>query len=559
MRRFGKFFCLLVFILGAGAVQAAVVAGIDRQNVALGDTLRLTITATEDEEISDADLRPLLVDFEILQRSTSSNTSIVNGQRTHSKQILLDITPRRQGALEIPPLRVGSSRSSSLSVNVGPPASDPSSEDTVLFEAEVDRDSVYVQGQVILTLRIQRAINLDNLGISELTLDDAFVKQLEQKSFQRNVDGRPWLVHEIRYAIFPAYSGKLEIPEQTFSARESGTRRGFFDLNRGGKLLRRKTQALTIEVLPRPAAFDGDPWLPGRLVSIEDSWSTPPEQLRAGESTTRTVTIRGMGLQGAQLPPVVFEAGEGLKYYPDQAVINDTEIDSGLLGSRQDSAALVPTRAGTWVIPEIRIPWWDTESERVRFAEIPERTITVSAADIGSTSTPPPVAAGENFQQDVTISHEDSGRSANVTLWQVIAALSSAGWVVTLLMLWRGRGRQLPSQPGSRSAQDQGEARAFKQLTAACAAGTAEHARQALINWAAVVFPQAGIVSLDQVGRVFNDEPLHQELARLNRSLFSEPPMPWDGTELNRIVKQLRSTQAGGTSADDSRLQLYPA
>ena len=174
MRNIGKLLCYFLFAGIIQTAQAAVQAEIDRQNVTLGDTLRLTITATEDEEISDTDLRPLLVDFEILQRSTSSSTSIVNGRRTHSKRILLDITPRRQGALEIPPLRVGKGRSNSLSVNVGPPASVGTATDTVLFEAEVDRTSVYVQGQVILTLRIQQAINLDNRCVSELKLEGMF-------------------------------------------------------------------------------------------------------------------------------------------------------------------------------------------------------------------------------------------------------------------------------------------------------------------------------------------------------------------------------------------------
>ena len=54
-------------------------------------------------------------------------------------------------------------------------------DEPVLFEAEVDRDSVYVQGQVILTLRLQQAINLDGRSISELELDNAFVKPLEQQ------------------------------------------------------------------------------------------------------------------------------------------------------------------------------------------------------------------------------------------------------------------------------------------------------------------------------------------------------------------------------------------
>ena len=553
----GKLFCTLLMTLVAFASRAEVTASIDRQNVALGDTLRLTITATEDEEISDADLRPLLVDFEILQRSTSSSTSIVNGRRTHSKQILLDITPRRQGALEIPSLRVGRASSNSLSLNVGPPATAISAEDTVLFEAEVDRDSVYVQGQVILTLRIQRAINLDNLGISELTLEDAFVKQLEQKSFQRNIDGRPWLVHEIRYAIFPAYSGKLVIPPQTFSARESTPRRSFFDLNSGGKVIRRNSRPLTIDVLPRPAAFSGATWLPARLVSIEENWSTPPEQLRAGESTTRTITVRGVGLQGAQLPPVTFAPVDGLKYYPDQPVITDTEIDSGLLGSRQDSAALVPTVAGTWVIPEIRIPWWDVESKRVRFAEIPKRTIEVRAADLATVSSPLPTPLANTGGEAIAIETAAVGSRSDDVVWQLIAALTSAGWLLTLLVLWRGRGKKDTIE--RRVGADQNESRAFKQLVAACAANDADHARGAVIAWSAALFPQAVILSLDQAGGAFCDQAMNEELAHLNRCLFSEPAIHWDGTELGRIVRRLRSEHADLKADDQAPLELYPA
>ncbi len=74
---------------------------------------------------------------------------------------------------------------------------------TVVFEAEVDQHNVYVQGQIILTLRVQQAVNLEGRSISELKLDNAFVKPLEQHSFQRTIDGRQWLVDELRYAIFP--------------------------------------------------------------------------------------------------------------------------------------------------------------------------------------------------------------------------------------------------------------------------------------------------------------------------------------------------------------------
>ncbi len=98
---------VLMMALGGTVAQAAVTAKLDRDRVSLGDTLRLTITATEDEELDDADLRALLDDFEILQRSTSSNTSIVNGRMSRTRQVIIDLTPTRQGKLQIPSMHFG--------------------------------------------------------------------------------------------------------------------------------------------------------------------------------------------------------------------------------------------------------------------------------------------------------------------------------------------------------------------------------------------------------------------------------------------------------------------
>ena len=95
--------CLIVLSVASMTARAEITATVDRDRVALGDTLRLTISANEDnEDVSSIDLRPLQADFEILQRSTSSSTSIVNGRRSHTRQVLLDITPRREGELKIP-------------------------------------------------------------------------------------------------------------------------------------------------------------------------------------------------------------------------------------------------------------------------------------------------------------------------------------------------------------------------------------------------------------------------------------------------------------------------
>ncbi|HDY83177.1 MAG: hypothetical protein DRQ65_04055 [Gammaproteobacteria bacterium] len=548
--------CTLALILGSSASYAAVNASLDRDRVAMGDTLRLTITVTGNEELNSTDLRPLLADFEILQRATNSNTSITNGRRSHTKQLLIDIMPRREGTLKIPPMRVGQSATKLLLVSVSPAPDSIGGGQTVLFEAEVDSDTVYVQGQVILTLRVQQAVNLDGRSITELQMDNAFVKPLEQHSFQRTIDGRPWLVHEVRYAIFPEHSGTLEIPSQTFSAREGQARRGFFDLNGGGRQLRRTTEPLTIEVLPRPDTFPAGTWLPARNLTLEESWSTAPEQLRAGESATRTIRILGEGLQGAQLPPVMFPATEGIKYYPDQPVINDVEMATGLLGSRQDSTAVVPTRAGTWTIPRIRIPWWDIESGAVRYAVLPGREITVAAADPATSTTL--VAAPEiEIDTGTTIVPPEASASGDSRQWQILSAVSSMGWILTLAYLLWSRRKLKPIQAARLG--NPAEKTTFKQLLAACTSGSALRARGAVIDWAAALLPEATVVSLSQVAAAFADRELTSALAALDTSLYGSTSSNWDGTALGEAARRLRRQHHNTAGQNAQTLQLYGA
>lgn len=146
----------LLLWLWSAAAQAALEVAVDREQVALGDTLRLVITATGDEDLDGLDLRTLLADFEILQRSMSSSTSIINGQTTRTRQLSLDLTPRREGTLEIPAFRARAESTSPIRIAVGPPPTLDDADQEVLFTAEVDRSEVYVQGQLLLTLRIQQ-------------------------------------------------------------------------------------------------------------------------------------------------------------------------------------------------------------------------------------------------------------------------------------------------------------------------------------------------------------------------------------------------------------------
>jgi hypothetical protein len=273
-----------------------------------------------------------------------------------------------------------------------------------------------------------------------------------------------------------------------------------------------------------------------------------------GESATRRITINGEGLQGAQLPPVLFPATQGLKYYPDQPAISDSELASGLVGTRQDSAALVPTRAGSWDIAEIRIPWWDTEQDKIRYAVLPARKVIVAPSLDASVplNLPAPTAAPNFDTTPITV----AARGESTGLWRTIAGLTTAGWILTLLFF--ALRKKSPRLDDTVAAENPSESTAFKQLLAACATGNALQARKRFIAWTAALFPGRNIHSLDQVETSFADAQLTVELNKINERLYSEQGVPWVGQELALLAKRLRKEHSPGNSGVEPELQLYP-
>lgn len=323
----------------------------------------------------------------------------------------------------------------------------------------------------------------------------------------------------------------------------------------GGRALNRKTKTLTLKVLSRPDTYPTSTWLPAQKLEIQESWSTPPDQLRTGESATRTITTLGEGLQGAQLPPTLFPATEGLKYYPDQPVIGESESSSGLTGSRKDSAALIPTREGSWTIPEVRIPWWDTKAEKVRYAVLPERQIKVTTGtDFQLDSSPIAIVGAADIPSPAAVVAPvivDDGA------WKIAAALSTLGWLLTLLYLIFSRKR--PSAPQAEKTENLSEKKAFKQLIAACSADNAVFARRGLIDWADALSPEQGIHSLEEVAGYFHDSELRGNLVKLNNQLYSETGTNWDSGELSNIVQRLRKHQRATANQSSETLALYPS
>ena len=346
--------CCVAMLLWTNLSWAELSATADRRTIAMGETLRLTLLGDAGEQPAEIDLTPLNRDWEILSRSSATNARFINGQNQVTRTLEMELAPLRQGTLTIPSLTAGGRSTTPLAIRVNPEPVVAPGDELVLFDASVDERSVYVQSEVILTVTLQQAINLDGGEISNFDIPDAVVENLERRSFQRRVGNRTWLVTELRYAVYPQKSGALSIPAIGFTAREVQPGRSLLGA-RLGRRLRMASTPLEIDVKSVPTSFPGEVWLPARALTLEENWSIDPASLNVGDSTTRTLTLTARGLQGSQLPPLSSVQGAvnipELRFYPDQESIDQSELAEGLQGRRVQSEALVARSGGTWTLP----------------------------------------------------------------------------------------------------------------------------------------------------------------------------------------------------------------
>lgn len=542
--RYGLMLLLSLSLPALGELSASV----DRREIALGETLRLTLMGNAGEQPAEIDLTPLNRDWEILSRSSATNASFINGSNQITRTLEMELAPLREGTLSIPVLTSGGRRTTPIAIRVNPEPVIAPGDALVLFEASVDQPAVYVQAELILTVTLQQAINLDGGEISAFDIPDAVVEPLERRSFQRRLGNRTWLVTELRYAVYPQKSGSLKVPAIGFTAREVQPGRSLLGA-RLGRRLRIASEPIDIEVKPVPDGFPGEVWLPARGLTLEESWSVEPDGLAVGDSTTRTLTLVADGLQGSQLPPLNSLQGAPdipeLRFYPDQEAIDQTEILRGLRGSRVQSEALVARASGSWSLPEIRIPWWNTETNTLSYATLPARSVAVRSA-----------APAAILPDATLLSPGSEPASMPAWLWSV----AGSGWLVAAMFLWlflKARAKaQTPSSDRPAGPSEPSVRQAMVHIRRALEQQDPGALRQAVLQWG-VGHHGKRFSSLAELAEE-SSEQLATVLKDLDRALYSADS---ESTASEKLMSALRDEPAPehARSLRNTPLTLYPS
>ena len=508
---------LLVIAMVCSTAVAEIRSDVDRRTISMGESLRLTVTGDASERLDQLDLAALQFDWEILSTSSSTNTSFINGARSTTRTLTLDLLPVRDGILSIPSLSTGGNRTTPIAITVNPQVVSAGGDDSVRFDIDIDKRDVYIQEQLILTVTIEQAINLDGAEVTQLAIDGAIVEELTRRNFQRQINGRLWRVTQLRYAIYPQQRGMLEVPSLSLTAREVLPGRSLLGA-RLGKRFKLSKDAIQVNVKPVPENFPGDVWLPAVSLELRQSWSKPPESMEVGDSTTRTLTLAAEGLLSSQLPSITsmsdHSKSAGIRVYPDQESSDQIERTDGFLGQRTRSEALVASGGGSWTLPEVSVPWWNTETDTLQFATLPSTTISVGTPVIETPSA-----------LDMT---QVAAKPSSPPYW--LTALAASGWLLATVLswiVWRSRQR-VNTEPSNPQPEDR-----LRPLLTALKASTAQRdaalTRDLLMRWATVHFGET--VRTFQQLRSLCSDALAQETYILERTLYASGDEQWTGAK----------------------------
>ncbi len=565
------FVCFCVISLSATAAKIKV--DVDRNPVEVDESFAINFTANEAVD-GQPDFRPIEKDFKIINRNQSSSIQIINGRMSRQTQWSLFLMPKRSGKLTIPSIAFGDDKSSPLqiTVNSAKPQSSDKSSGILFLENEVDKKAVYVQAQIVYTVRIYQAVNLLNASLSELSLNDsdAIVEKIgEDKTYNKSINGRRFKVFEKRYIIFPQKSGKLTINPAELEAQYVDDRRALRT-----KIL--QSDPITIEVKQKPMVqtVQNSAWLPAKQIQIKEEWPQEPPIFKVGEPVTRTITLVANGLSSAQLPEIKMGEVKDMKQYLDQPVKEDKKMDDGVIGMRQEKIALIPTKTGSYHIPGIEIPWWNTDKDRLEYLRIPAREITVNAAtqtarsDVGTTTVQePPLEVSVNEDPASKITKSDQPLSSETGLqpggvagfWMWVSLIAIAGWLITALAWMLAGKRSTITVNRNQKALPLlklDEKHFAKALKVACEQSNAQEAKNALLNWGKCLWPEQLPGNLNELSRITGGA-LGAQLLMLNTHLYSNKNTHWDSTNLWQAFSGFKKQSDKTKDTHGELLPLY--
>ena len=421
--------CLLLQFGAVQPAQAATRAELDRDRVALGESVTLTIET--DQMTAMPDFSPLSNDFHLSGQRSSRQMGLSSGRLSASTSHEVTLSPKRAGLLTVPSLRVGRERTVALPLTVSAAAAPAARGNASAFlETELDDPDPYVQQSVGVIVRLYYSVPLASGQLDLDTPEGASLQRIgEDVQSNREINGRRYNVVERRFLMIPERSGPLTLPGPRFVGRGVG---GWMDDFLGGdsRELSARGTPRQLQVRPQPASAP-QPWLPLRNLRLR--YVEAPRQARAGEAVSVVVEAVAEGATQAQMPELPVPSLSGAQVFPEPVQHEESFVDGSPRVKLTQRFSVVPGAAGTLQVPGPVLAWWDVRAGKARVSELPGLTMQVQPGS-GSFAAPAAPVAGpagsgqaSEVETGLTVDQPSASR-----LWPWLAVAFALLWLLTL-------------------------------------------------------------------------------------------------------------------------------
>ena len=376
---------------GAAGEDVIVKAVVEPGVVPVGGEATLVISVQGKFSKSSNPELPPLENFTVYQAGTSQSFSFGTGGSSSSLQFTYVLVPKNPGTFTIEPIRfqtgdkIYTADPVTIEVVQSPtqvriPESTEKSrpgekaDQPIFIRGTVDRDTVYVNQQVTWTLGF---FTDGRLGITRTpeysppAAEGFWAEELpSQKSSYRQIQGRQYLVNEVKRAFFASAPGKFTIgPARVDLMIDDFGRRprdssfdDFFNRSFGsfgfGKPVSLNTKEIPVTVLPlpargRPANFSG-------LVGggLELTLQADKNVAQVGEPINLTLEIRGDGNFKTMSAPELAQP-DGFKMYESGTTSDLYKKDLIVSGRKKYEYVLIPQVEGAKTLPSVTVSYFD--------------------------------------------------------------------------------------------------------------------------------------------------------------------------------------------------------
>jgi len=209
--------------------------------------------------------------------------------------------------------------------------------------------------------------------------------------------------------------------------------------------------------------------------------------------------------------------------------------------------------------PAIEIPWWNTQTNMMETARIPERVVVVESGggmtdgvwnqresllepSSGSSSLLPPYTA--QIQTGVQ----------GLGIWPWLTGFLAMGWLITGVLWWRHRRSVKFMSEAGRQEVVKSKRSVERNLKQACERGDAQAAKAALLEWGNLQWPGDAPKTIGQIGER-SVELFREEVFKLNHILYGYESAVWNGETLWSAFERSTAQETKPSKATDDGLE----